>query len=49
MISERIYLVNVGDHVCYVFCLFHSQRSGDFVSGSNINSEENVFMLITAG
>ena len=35
-IGERANLTNVDNHVHYVFCLFHSQRSGDIVSESNI-------------
>ena len=40
-----INLVNVDNHVGYVFSLFCSQRSGDFVSGSEVNSGENVPIL----
>ena len=45
-IDERTDLVNVGNHFGYVFALFRSHRSGDFVSGSNVNSRKNVLVLI---
>ena len=45
-IGERTNLVNVGNHFSYVFHLLHSQRSGNFVSGSDIDSRENVLVLI---
>ena len=38
--------MNVGNHVGYFFHLFHSQWSSNFVSGSNIDSGENVLVLI---
>ena len=37
-IGERANSVNFGNHVSYIFRLFHSHGSGDFVSGSNISS-----------
>ena len=45
-IGERTNLVNVSDHVGYVFLIFHSQRFSNFVSGSDINTRENVLVLI---
>ena len=45
-IDERANLVNVGSHVSYVFCLFHFHRPGDFLSGSNVDSGENLLVLI---
>ena len=45
-IGERTNLVNVSNHFGYIFCLFHSQRSNDFVSGSDIDSRVNVLVLI---
>ena len=44
--GEKTHLINVGYHISYVFHLFCSQGSGDFVSGSNINSGEDVLVLI---
>ena len=45
-IGERTNLVNVGNHISYLFHMFRSQRSSDFVSESDINFGENVFVLI---
>ena len=45
-IGKRTNIVNVGNHFSYVFLLFCSQRSSDFVSGSNVDSGGNVFVLI---
>ena len=39
--------MNVGNHVGYVFHLFCSHWSGDFVSGSNADSRENVLVPIS--
>ena len=44
-IGERTDLVNVDDHVGNIFCLFHSHGSGNFVSGSDIDSGENVLIF----
>ena len=46
-ISERTKLVNVGNHGGYVCSLFCSHGSGYFVSGSNINSGEDILVLIS--
>ena len=45
-IVESTNLVNVSDHISYVFYLFCFKRSGDFVSGSDTDSRENVLLLI---
>ena len=46
-IAERTNLVNFDNHFGYVFHLFHSQRSGNFVFGSNVDFRENVLVLIS--
>ena len=46
-LGERTKLVNVHNHFGYVFHLFHSQRSSNLVSGNDINSGENVLVLIS--
>ena len=45
-IEERTQLVNVSNHVGYVFCLFRSHGSDDFVSGTDVNSGEDILVLI---
>ena len=45
-IGEKTNFVNVSNHVSYIFHLFPSHRSGDFVSGRDIDSGENVLVLI---
>ena len=46
-IGERSNLIDIDNHICYVLHLFCSDGSGDFVSGSDVNSRENVLVLIT--
>ena len=46
-IGEKANIVkNVGNHLGYVFCLFCSHRSGDFISGSNVDCGETVLVFI---
>ena len=45
-IGESANFVNVGNHISYICSLFRSHGSGDFVSGSDVNSGQNVLVLI---
>ena len=45
-IDERVNLVNVSNHIGYVFCLICSQRPSNFVSGSDIDSRENAVVIL---
>ena len=44
--GEKANLVNIFNHVSHIFSQFRSYRSGDFISGSNINSRENLLVFI---
>ena len=45
-IGERDNLVNVGNYIGSVCSQFRSHGSVDFVSGNDVNSQENVLILI---